>query len=85
MRTTLTIDDDILKLVRSIAEMEEKSLGQKVSELLRKSLSPGKSGDKSTVDGVRWKSGLPVLPKRKTAIPMTIEEIRKIRDEDPQL
>jgi hypothetical protein len=85
MRTTLAIDDDILRLVKSLAEMEDKSLGQKVSELLRKSLAPDRSGEKSSVGGIRWVAGLPVLPKRKGSKRVTIEEIRKIRDEDPFL
>ena len=84
MRTTLSIDDDILTLVKSLADMEDKSMGEKVTELLRKSLTASKSKETSE-QGVRWKSGVPVLPRRDKAKAVTLEEIRKIRDEDPFL
>jgi len=84
MRTTLSIDDDVLRLVKSLANMEDKSMGQKVTELLRRSLTASRSKETSE-EGVRWKSGVPVLPKREKAKSVTLEEIRKIRDEDPFL
>jgi hypothetical protein len=41
MRTTLDIADDVLFAAREIAQREKKSLGQTVSELLRKSFAQG--------------------------------------------
>ena len=40
MRTTITIDDDVLADVRDIARAEGRSLGAVVSDLLRRSLRP---------------------------------------------
>jgi hypothetical protein len=38
MRTTLTIDDDLYQAAKSIAAVENKSVGQVVSALMRKAL-----------------------------------------------
>lgn len=40
MRTSITIDDDVLADVRDIARAEGRSLGAVVSDLLRRSLRP---------------------------------------------
>ncbi len=40
MRTTLTIDDDVLRAVRSIASEEGRTMGKVISELARKGLRP---------------------------------------------
>lgn len=40
MRTTLRIDEDVLRAARSLARVEDKSLGEVVSELARKGLRP---------------------------------------------
>ena len=39
MRTTLNIDDDLLLAVKEIAKRESKSVGNAVSDLLRKALT----------------------------------------------
>ena len=39
MRTTLRIDDDLLRAVKEIAQRESKSTGAVVSDLLRQSLA----------------------------------------------
>ncbi len=40
VRTTLNIDDDVLRVAKSLAATSGKSLGQVVSELIRKGLEP---------------------------------------------
>lgn len=40
MRTTLTLDDDVLEAARDIAAARGQSLGAVVSELARRSLKP---------------------------------------------
>ncbi|MGH3505194.1 MAG: DUF2191 domain-containing protein, partial [Nocardioidaceae bacterium] len=40
MRTTLTIDDDVLHDARDIAATERRSLGDVISALARRSLAP---------------------------------------------
>jgi hypothetical protein len=40
MRTTLQIDDDMLRAAKSIAAAENKTIGEVVSALMRKALAP---------------------------------------------
>jgi hypothetical protein len=40
MRTTLRIDEDVLRAARSLARAEGRTVGQVVSELARKGLRP---------------------------------------------
>ena len=40
MRTTLTLDDDLLEIARQMAEAQSKTIGEVVSSLLRKALTP---------------------------------------------
>jgi len=40
MRTTLTLDDDVLAAARAIARERDASLGKVVSDLLRRALQP---------------------------------------------
>ena len=54
MRTTLTIDDDILAATRAIAERQHRTLGDVVSELARKALQQPA--------GTRGRNGVPLLP-----------------------
>lgn len=45
VRTTLTIDDDVLDAARRIAESERRPLGRVVSELARQALAPRAQAD----------------------------------------
>ncbi len=40
MRTTLKIDDDVLKAARNLASAKEKTVGEVISELARRGLAP---------------------------------------------
>lgn len=40
MRTTLSIDDDVLQAARAIADHTRRSLGEVVSDLARRGLAP---------------------------------------------
>lgn len=73
MRTTLTIDDDILAVAKSMARMRTASLGRVISDLARKGLES--SGEIST------KSGFPVFQISKGATPITLEDVRKSEDD----
>jgi hypothetical protein len=79
MRTTLTIDDDVLAAARGLAERERRSVGEVISALARSALRPVGAGG-----GVR--NGVPLLPKSrhgKHAIPVTSELVRRLHDELP--
>ncbi len=45
MKTTLDIDADILKAAKVLADAEQKSLGQVLSELVRKGLAASAPGE----------------------------------------
>jgi len=73
MRTTLTIDDDVLERARAIAEHENRSIGDVVSERLRKSFEArGPALD-------TW-NGFPQLPRRGAVV--TMKMVNAARDEE---
>ncbi|SRR5581483_7760946 len=58
MRTTLVIDDDVLSAAKEMAAIEKKTVGEVISSLARKALSP--TGPK-----VKTRNGVPLLKIRK--------------------
>jgi hypothetical protein len=76
MRTTLSLDDDVLAAARALAEHQRKTLGEVVSELARKGLAPAE-----TVP--QYRNGIRLLPVRPGAGPVTLELINELRDEYP--
>lgn len=74
MRTTLTIDDDILAAAKSLADHEGTTVGQVISALAREALRP-----KDITETTR--NGIPLLPVQPNAKPVTPEMIRRLRDE----
>jgi hypothetical protein len=77
MRTTLTIDDDILAAAKHLAEREGKSMGEVISSLARQGLNKGNRAARSVRNGVL------LLPARKGAKPVTLEVVNQLRDEQP--
>lgn len=71
MRTTLDIDDDILKAARSLAAGQGISLGKAISELARRGLRPG------PVDTV----GFPTFSVNPEDPPITPEHVKSLLDE----
>ena len=76
MRTTLAIDDDVLAAARDLAIHQRRSVGQVVSELMRRALRPPPTE-------VRTRNGIPLLPLREDARPVTLEMVNRLRDELP--
>ncbi|HEX4767983.1 MAG TPA: CopG family transcriptional regulator [Lichenihabitans sp.] len=75
MRTTLTIDDDVLLAARALAEHKRRSLGAVISDLARRSLeTPGPAAERN---------GIPLLGVRPNASPVTLEIVNALRDEMP--
>jgi hypothetical protein len=69
MRTTLTIDDDLLAVVRELAERQRRSLGAVISDLARQSLVASEP---------QFRNGVPLLPKRPGARPAASAAVRKL-------
>lgn len=74
MRTTLDIDDDVLRAVRQIAASSGQSIGKAISGLARSALL--KANEPREV-----RSGVKLLPVRPEARGATLEEVNRLRDE----
>ena len=77
MRTTLAIDNDVLAAAKHLAEREHKSIGEVVSALARQGLARGTRSAKTK------RNGMPLLPSRGAAVPVTLELVNQLRDEQP--
>jgi Arc/MetJ family transcription regulator len=75
MRTTLDIDDDVLQAAKEIAQVQGKTAGQMVSELLRKALAPRARAQ-------RVRNGVPLLNHRPGAPVMTVAFVNELLDEE---
>ena len=74
MRTTVAIDDDVLDAARKLAAARDQSLGQVVSELMRRGLAlrteyPADEG------------GFPTFEVRDDSPPITLEDVKRDEDE----
>lgn len=76
MRTTLSIDDDVLLAAQELARRERRSAGAVISELARRGLH----SDKAAVSVAR--NGFPVLQSRGTAVSNAL--IDRLREEDDE-
>ncbi len=76
MRTTLVIDDDVLAAAKGLATRQQKSVGEVISSLARQALQP-------TISHRRVRNGVPLLPVRPGAPPVTPELVNQLRDETP--
>ena len=76
MRTTLVIDDDVLGAAKEIAASEKKSVGEVISSLARRALSPAESK-------VKTRNGVPLLKVRKRGPRMTSELVQQLYEELP--
>ena len=76
MRTTLTIDDDLLAAAKSLARARSETLGEAVSELIRRGLNtPPRTSPR------RRKGAFPTFSVPKGAHPITLEDVRSAEDE----
>lgn len=71
MRTTLTIDDDMMSHAKAIANQENRSIGAVVSELMR-------DGFESRRTIVSTRNGFPILPRRGATV--TLAMVNAARD-----
>lgn len=75
MRTTLTIDDDVLRAARQVADSTGESIGRIISRLARSALEKRSAGG--------YRNGVKLLPVRPNAPGATLEEVNRLRDELP--
>jgi hypothetical protein len=74
MRTTLTLDDDILELAARQAKLRGLSLGKTVSDLMRRGLNASTPA--------RDQDGLVVFHLPADSPKVTTEDVRRIETED---
>ena len=74
MRTTLTIDDDVLTAAKALADQRDVPVGKVISELARNSLSRPKAA--------RKRNGIPLIASR-GGPPVTLDIVNALRDEAP--
>ena len=77
MRTTLTIDDDVLAAAKALAALQHKNVGEVISALTRQALRPNVQ-KKNKV-----RNGVPLLPVRAGVAAVTPERVNQLRDELP--
>jgi hypothetical protein len=74
MRTTLDVDDDVLRAAKEIAVNRGTTAGRVLSDLARKALEPAES--------VEIRNGVLLMPRRpKGSPPLTMELVNSLRDE----
>jgi hypothetical protein len=73
MRTTLTIDDDVLEAAKAMAERQRQTIGEIVSALARQSLQQP--------TGFSERNGVPLLPVSHARAQVTLAVVNQLRDE----
>jgi len=75
MRTTVDLDEDVLRAAKALANDREQSLGRVLSDLARHGLRP-------TSRDTELRNGLPVLPRLPGARPVTPDHIKDLLEAD---
>lgn len=73
MRTTLNLDDDILRAARSLADERGESLGTVISDLARRGLAPRLEAS--------YDRSFPVFTVREDAAPITPEMVEEANED----
>ncbi len=73
MRTTVSIDDDVLDAVRYLAEQKKVALGKMLSDLARRGLQNQAE--------ITRRDDFPVFSVSENAMPMTPEHVKMLDDE----
>lgn len=75
MRTTLTIDDDLLAAAKSLAQANAESVGRVLSDLARRGLQEASRAE------IVYEGEFPVFSVQAGAHPITLEDVKKLEDE----
>ena len=75
MRTTLNLDDDVLETARALAARDRRSLGEVVSDLVRRAVEPA-------AGAAAERNGIPLFPVRGGARVVTSEIVNELLEED---
>jgi hypothetical protein len=76
MRTTLSIDDDVLIAAKGLAKRNKKTVGEMLSDLARQALAtPAPDTPR------RFRNGVPLLPNNPKGMLVTIEFVNELRED----
>ena len=75
MRTTVDLDEDILRTAKDLAQERDQSLGRVLSDLARRGLRP-------STRTAAARHGLPVLPRLPGARPVTAKDVKDLAEMD---
>jgi hypothetical protein len=73
MRTTLNLDEDVLRAAKSLALIRAKSLGKVISELARRGIHASSA--------TAQRGELPTFTVGPGERPLTLEDVKRIEDE----
>ena len=75
MRTTVDLDEDILKVAKHLAQERAQSLGRVLSDLARQGLQPAPNP--------KVRSGvIPTLPRKPSAQPVTMQAVKDLLESE---
>jgi hypothetical protein len=75
MRTTVDLDEDILRTAKELARESEQSLGRVLSDLARRGLNP-------PIRKFKTRNGVPLLMPKPGARPVTSEQVKELLELD---
>jgi len=81
MRTTLTLDDDVLAAAKVLARQRRQPIGSVISALVRQALAAPTHQPAGPAQ--RQRNGLPLLPLQPGGAPVDLELVNQLRDEAP--
>jgi len=76
MRTTIDLDEDILRVVKHLAQERQESFGKVLSALARQGLQP-----KSAAESAQ-KGRIPVLVRKAGAGSVTLQAVKDLQDQE---
>lgn len=79
MRTTLSLDDDVLAAARVLARERQQPIGVVISDLARRALTT--SADAVDATDLDQRNGLPLLHRRTGANRVDLDLVNSLRDE----
>lgn len=74
MRTTLSIDDDVLAAAKGLAAAHRRTVGEVTETLVRQTLQPSEIGD-------HHRNGVPFLTRAAVTPNVTLELVNQLRDD----
>ncbi len=79
MRTTVDLDEDILRVAKDLARENEQSLGRVLSDLARRGLQPASP---SLSRPFTRRNGVAVFPRLPGAKPVTSEMVKELMESE---